>query len=82
MNRGKLNVAFNFDLTDKKNTFNYQGTMGPMNLSQINQATMPLAMLKITAGDLKQFNFDIRADNTSATGNVALLYNNLKSIGT
>ena len=80
MNRGKINVAFNFNLLDKNNAFDYHGTLGPMNLQLINQATMPLAMVKISSGSVKQFDFDIHADRTAASGRVTLLYNNLKVI--
>jgi len=78
MNRGKLNVAFNFNLVDKSNSFNYKGTLGAMDLQAVNPATMPLAMVKIATGTLKQFDFDIKADNKAAHGDVAIQYNNLK----
>jgi hypothetical protein len=78
MNRGKLNVAFNFNLVDAANSFNYKGTLGAMDLQAINPAVMPLAMVKITNGSLKQFDFDINADNKTAHGSVRMLYNNVK----
>ena len=78
MNRGKLNVAFNFNLTDKNNSFDYKGTLGPMNAQEINKATMPLAMVKVNGGTVKQFNFDIKANRSGAKGSVELLYNDVK----
>jgi hypothetical protein len=39
---------------------------------------MPLAMVKITSGNIDAFDFDIYADRTSARGRVSALYDNLK----
>ena len=78
MNRGRLNVVFNFNLTDKDAAYNYKGNLSPMDLEEINQATMPLAMVKITSGTLKSFNFDVHANNHLSQGRVSLLYNDLK----
>jgi len=77
MNQGRLNIALNFNLTDQNNSFSYKGHLGPMNLKILNPATRPLTMVKINSGTLKQFDFDIQADRTTARGRVALLYNNL-----
>jgi hypothetical protein len=78
MNRGKLDVAFNFNITDKNNSFDYKGNLGPMNAQVINQATMPLAMVKVNGGTIKQFNFDVKANRSGAKGRVELLYNDVK----
>ncbi len=78
MNRGKLHVEFNLDLVDHDAAFNYKGFLGPMDLTSLNQATMPFAMVKITDGDLKQFSFDIKSNSHTASGELELLYNNLK----
>lgn len=80
MNRGKLDLSFNFNLTDSENSFNYKGKLGPMDLQNVNPATMPLAMVKISSGHLKQLDFDIKADKNKAEGKVTLLYNNLKVV--
>jgi hypothetical protein len=78
MNRGKLNVAFNFNITDKDNSFDYKGSLGPMNAQEINKATIPLAMVKVNAGTIKQFSFDVKANRNGAKGKVELLYNDVK----
>ncbi|MEO8886462.1 MAG: hypothetical protein ABI367_10395, partial [Mucilaginibacter sp.] len=78
MDRGKLSVFFTFNLTDKSLPYSYKGKVGPMDLQAINPATMPLAMVKVTSGTLKEFTFDIKGDVKRVGGNVALLYNNLK----
>jgi len=78
MNHGKFNVTLVFNLTDTENTFSYKGTLGPMDLKFANPAIMPLGMVKITSGTLKQFSFDIRANRTNDRGKVGLLYNDVK----
>lgn len=78
MDKGKLDVAFKFNLTDKKLAYSYKGHMGPMNLSSINPAVIPMAMIKISSGTIKSFDFDIHADINHSAGRVTLLYNDLK----
>jgi hypothetical protein len=78
MNRGKLNVLFTFNLTADNVPFSYKGNVGPMDLSAINPAIMPLGLIKINSGQLDRFEFDINADNEVAKGRVSVLYNDLK----
>jgi hypothetical protein len=78
MNRGKLDLLTTFNLSDKDVPYTYKGTLGFMDMEQINPAIMPLAMVKITLGTVKQFSFDIHANSHVAKGNVKLLYNDLK----
>lgn len=78
MNRGKLDVQFAFNLTDQDAAFTYKGTLGPMSLQALNPAVMPLAMVKATAGTIKELNFDIQANANVFKGHVGLLYNDLK----
>ena len=78
MNTGKLEAVFNFDLTDKNASFSYKGGMGPMNIPAINEATMPLALVKFNTGRVKQVFFDIKANARTANGRVSVLYNDLK----
>lgn len=78
MGRGKLNVFFTFNLTDNSNPYSYKGKLGPMDLRAINPAVMPLAMVKITSGTLKELNFDIKADKVNNRGSFSMLYNDAK----
>ncbi len=78
MNRGKLDLQVNFNLTDSLRSYSYRGKMGPMDLKYVNQASIPLGMIKITSGTLKELSFDIHANRRAAKGKVKLLYNNLK----
>jgi hypothetical protein len=77
MNRARLTLAMDFNLTDEKNSFSYKGQLGPMDLKYVNPAAMPLGMVKITKGTLKQFIFNIKANRSGDEGRVGLLYNNL-----
>jgi hypothetical protein len=78
MNRGKLSVFFTFNLTDKTLPYSYKGKLGPMDLQTINPVLIPLDMVKVTSGTLKEFTFDIKGDIKKTHGKVALLYNDLK----
>ncbi|MDO3626845.1 hypothetical protein [Mucilaginibacter sp. BT774] len=78
MNRGKLDAQFTFNLTDENLPFTYKGSIGPMDLTVLNPAIMPLGLIKVNNGRLTSFEFDIKADNSVSKGRVALLYNDLK----
>jgi hypothetical protein len=71
-------VHFTFNLTDEIASFSYRGKLSAMNLRDINAATVPLAMVKITSGKLKEFTFNIKGNRKGTSGRVQLLYNDLK----
>ncbi|MBS1530920.1 MAG: hypothetical protein JSU01_11465 [Bacteroidetes bacterium] len=77
MNQGKLQVFFRFDLTDPNAGFTYKGSVGAMNLPAMNQASMPLALVKLNSGILKRMTFDIHANKATAQGTVQVLYHDL-----
>lgn len=78
MNRGNLNVDFIFNLTDKLHSYSYKGRLGAMNLPAINPASKALASVAITSGRLNSLDFDMQGNSEVATGNVTLLYKDLK----
>lgn len=78
MNQAKLNVVFTFNLTDKSLPYSYKGSLGSMDLHGLNPALIPLAMVKITSGTLKEFRFDVKGNSKTANGKIAILYNNAK----
>ena len=78
MNQAKLKLSFVFNLTGADRAYSYKGSLGPMNLKAINPATMPLTLLKIQNGTLKQMVFDFKADRTVAKGKLLMLYNDVK----
>jgi hypothetical protein len=78
MDRGKLDLNFTFNLTDKLAAYTYKVHLGPMDLRAINPATVPLAMIKITSGALKSLDFNFKATGKASKGKVVILYNDLK----
>jgi len=78
MNEARFKVTFAFNLTDADRSYSFKGSLGPMNLKTINTATMPLTLLKIQSGTLKQMDFDFKANRKTATGKVVMLYNDVK----
>jgi len=78
MNQGKLDALFKFNLTDENLPFSYKGSLGAMDLTAINPAIMPLALIKVNNGKLTRFEFDIQANNMVSKGRISLLYNDLK----
>ena len=78
MNEGALQANFNFNLTDSAHSYNYQGSVGPMDLEKLNKAVMPFGLVKITSGNLDKLSFDIKANKTISEGQVSFLYHDLK----
>jgi hypothetical protein len=78
MNEAHFKVGFVFNLTDADRSYSFKGSLGPMNLKGINTATMPLTLLKIQTGTLKQMDFDFKADRKTAKGKLVMLYNDVK----
>lgn len=78
MNKAVLNVIVSFNLTDSLGAFTYQGTLGSMNMSAANPATIPLASLAIKSGRVKSIDFKFKANRRGATGQLTFLYNDLR----
>ena len=78
MDKGRLDVAFTFNLTDSLNSYTYRGKLGDMDLKLLNKATVPMALVKITSGRVTGLDFNIRSTNKISAGTVKLLYSNLK----
>jgi hypothetical protein len=78
MGKGKLNIAFRFNLRARSAPYSFKGHLGPMPLQALNKATMPLSMVKITEGTLKSYDFNIYGNADISRGHIALLYNDVK----
>jgi hypothetical protein len=78
MGKGKLDIAFRFNLRGRNAAYSYKGHLGTMSLQALNKVTMPLSMVKMTDGTLKSFDFDIYGDAKISKGHIACLYNNVK----
>jgi len=77
MGRGKLDLHFNFNLTDKVYAYSYQGHLAAMPLDAVNPAVMPLALVKIKSGTLRSLDFAVSGTQKKSTGTLKLLYNDL-----
>jgi hypothetical protein len=77
MNTGKLDVTMALDLTDPNGAYTYKGSLGSMKLQAVNQATMPLALVKFNNGKLDHVDFDITANARTARGKLTALYTDL-----
>lgn len=77
MGKGKLSLQFSFNLIDSACSFTYKGHLGPMGISLVNPAVMPLALVEIKTGQVKSLDFNIQSNRLKSTGEVRLLYNDL-----
>ncbi len=80
MGKGDLEVLSTFNLTADSLPFTYKGSLGPMDLTAINPAIMPLGLIKVKTGRLTSLDFDIAANNTVSRGRISVLYNDLKVV--
>ncbi|WP_342647895.1 hypothetical protein [Mucilaginibacter sp. CSA2-8R] len=78
LNHAPMRVNFAFNLVDSLYSYSYNGWAGPIAMPSVNQATVPLASLKIQSGVAKRLAFAFKANRSTATGQVTLLYNDLK----
>lgn len=77
MNKGGLDLAFQFDLQDPWGAFAYQGTLGAMDADELNPLVKPLAMVGLRKGRIDGMKFDFQADERVAKGNLELRYSGL-----
>ena len=80
MGYGKLDVNFQFDAANPANVLYYKGSLGVMNLVNLNNATKPLGLIQFTNGIVTSLDFDMQADAGKATGKVVFLYHDLNVI--
>ncbi|MGY3214933.1 hypothetical protein [Mucilaginibacter sp. HD30] len=78
MGKGKLNISFRFNLRARNAPYSFKGHLGLMQLEALNKVTMPLAMVKITEGTVKSYDFNIHGNSSISRGHIALLYNDVK----
>ncbi|WDF55944.1 DUF748 domain-containing protein [Mucilaginibacter sp. KACC 22063] len=77
MKEAPLEVNFSFNLTDKTRPFSFNGTMGAMDLSDINPASVPLASVAVKSGYLNRLDFSFDGSLKGTKGKVNMLYNKL-----
>lgn len=77
MSQGKINVAFKFNVVSPKADFSYKGSMSTMDARQLNYITKPLAMVQIRSCLVRSLDFDFKANEDVAKGEVKFIYNDL-----
>lgn len=77
MGQGKLNVSFKFDLNSPLGAFDYKGTIDHLDGRKLNQVTKPLGLVQIDNGMIRQFAFEIKANQDLAKGKVEFRFNDL-----
>ncbi len=77
MGYGKLDVDLHFDPADLAGVLYYKGSLGAMNLVNLNPATKPLALIQFTNGIVTKLSFDMQANAQKAAGKVVFLYQDL-----
>lgn len=80
MGYGKLDVNLHFDPADSTHLLYYKGSLGPMNLVNLNPATKPLGLIQFTNGIVTGLTFDMQASTQKVTGNVTFLYHDLNVV--
>lgn len=78
MGKGKLNLFLKARIFDNQNTFAMNGTLSAMEASDLNPIFEKSASVKITSGKINTMHFSFTANNTKSTGNMQLLYKELK----
>ena len=73
-----VTTSWNFYLNNRKGRFDVSGRLGSLNATGLNELLEPLGGIKIEKGNIKQLNFNLKADNYNMKGPVTFLYNDLK----
>ena len=77
MGRGDLHAVFDFNLADPNCAFTYKGHLGYLNATLLNPASLPLGLVKIKSGRIHSLDYNFRADNSGAFGEVGLKFDRL-----
>jgi len=78
MKTSRINVAMDFNLTDKLASFSYKGSVAPMNMQVLNPMTKNMGLVEIESGKMQSADFDIKANSLGSSGTVRFLYTDLK----
>lgn len=73
-----LTLQMTFYMNSKTGEFDYKGHIGPFNGTIINQIVKPLGMAEIITADIQKMNFDVKANQNIAQGNMQFYYKDLK----
>lgn len=80
MGKAALNVSINFNLTSANADFNFNGTVGKMDMRILNTLTRNMSLAEITSGTINKADFKVSGNLRTTTGYIKLYYNDLKLI--
>lgn len=78
MGAGSFNTMIKLPLADKRNSFVFSGTLGPMNMKLFNTMLIPASNGRIDRGKLDRLDFTASGSNTGINGEMRFRYRNLK----
>ena len=73
-----LKGNFKFLLNSKNGDFFANGHAGGFNALKLNQVSVPMALIKISSGNIKSIDFHFTGNNTNAKGKFLMNYDNMK----
>ena len=73
-----LNANFRFDMASKNYVHEIEGSLGKMDLTQINPILEKSAPVKIVSGNLNRFDFSLKCNSKTAFGELYFGYDNLE----
>lgn len=77
-NKAPFKLSWTFYMGNPNGRFDVKGTLSSMNAEDLNELTEPMGPARIEKGIIKSLDFDLEGNNTSMTGTIRLLYDNLK----
>jgi hypothetical protein len=74
----QLNTTFKFFLDANDGKFTVSGSLGSCNAKNLNQISMPMAMIRIDSGFIDGANFNLSGNDYAAKGEFVMRYKNFK----
>lgn len=78
LNKAPLRVTWKFYLFNPNGRFDIVGNLGAMDATQVNALSVPMGPARIESGMINGLSFNLAGSNSSMTGDVRLLYKDLK----
>lgn len=78
MNDGDMKTTWKFDMAHlKEGLFTVEASMGKMDGTSLNKATVPLGLFEVKKANIKQFYVFMKGNNNSANGDLRVAYDDL-----
>lgn len=78
MNKGRMDVNVNMDLVAENAAFNFAGTIGKMDMRDLNSLSRNMSLAEIESGTIQKAEFKVNGNLRTTTGSLKLYYINLK----